>query len=236
MVNFVEHDRSDPHKRGWPLPACIPFRAGGFEEFPGTPSGPHGLYVPGLSRGLVIHPAAVSRRIAAHLAAHLTFEGQTPDGEELNTFHSTFRQNWVTHEVFCSEGFLIDNLTGKDYESLMISDEELREIALDPDRHLDPRWIDFRTAVVNGKRAFTMLPIPGWSPQIVFRVVIDVDLFEKHYDEEIRHSPSGDPDLPAASHLLRSPKTLLGIEAARYAPKAIAGAAAVAAAAIKFKS
>lgn len=185
----------------------------------------------------MIHPAAVSKRIAIHLGAHLHFGERTPDGEELNTFHATFPHHWVTHEVFCSEGYLIDNLTGKNFESLMISDDELREIALDPDHHLDQRWVDFRTAVINGKRAFTMLPIPGWSPQIAFRVVIDVDLFqEKCESGEIRHSPSGDPDLPAASHLLRSPKTLLTVETARYAPKkAAATAIAIAAATFKFK-
>lgn len=190
---------ADPHKgAGRSRPVSVPNRR--VRGLPGNhESGPHGIYVPGSSEGLVIHPAAVSKRIAGSLAAHLTFGERTPDGEELNSFHSTYRDNWTTHEVSCSEGYLIDNLTGKDFESLMISDEELREIALDPDRHLDQRWVDFRTAVINGKRAFTMLPIRGWSPQIAFRVVIDVDLFAKHDGEEIRHSPSGDPDLPAAS-------------------------------------
>lgn len=238
MTHLVQHDRSDPHKKGWPLPACLLFPAEGYEEFPGTASGPQSVFAPGLSRGLTIHPAAISPQIAVHLAAHLKFANQpTPDGEALNVFHDTFRNDWSVQEVYCSDGALIDTLIGKkERKSLLIGDDELRDLALDPERHEDQRWIDFRTLVVNGKRVFTLLPIPGWPPQIAFRVVIDVERFAEHDGTAIRHSATQNLDMPASHTLLRPPMRLFGIEAARHAPtKAFSAGATAAIAAAKLK-
>ena len=226
MPRLVTFDNSDPRKRGWPYPAYGLFHKKSADPFPGVAGGPNSIYGPPMSKGLAIVPTAATGKIAWQLAARLLYPDGPRDSDHAEEIRAELLRDVSLHEIYCSAGHLVENLTRN--KALKISDDELRALALDPDRQHDPRWNPIWESVMGGGRAITMLPIPKMPGRIVFRTLIDFELFhEGEGNGLISTKPTDEFEVPAARALFRSPHIQLAVEILKQNPKKV-GAAAVA--------
>lgn len=226
MSRLITFDNSDPRDRGWAYPSIGLFPKNSADPFPGVAGGPDSIYGPPMSKGLATIPTAANGKIAWQLAAQLRYPNGPRDNDHAEEIRAELLREVSLHEIYCSSGHLVENLTH--IEALRITDDELRALALDPNRQSDPRWNPIWESVMGGKRAITMLPIPGWPPLIVYRTLIDFELFREGQREGLIHTtPTDKFEVPTARVLFRSPQVQMAIEILRQNPKKF-GAAALA--------